>query len=670
MTRWRPRPALSGVERVVTWSPKFRSVLAVVLIGLGTFAGACATAPDDAARSGESDETKDDFGNASGNYGHRTSAALPACAPNCADFPEAPIMDGAGPTPVPPNAAKLFGDADKFGTAGVCVIEPALSAGDLPGAMFPKNWLRPRFRFAPLAGEDLWEIRLRVETEANALVAYTTRTTWELPRDIWQALSVHAVDQPITVTIRGINSAAPERPSGTRGTFSIAPVEAPGKLVYWATTSSDVRPDTSKLVGFAVGDEGVIDALTVAQVGQREIRAAGGRDLRGMNDDPKGVAPGAVECIGCHVSTPDGEAVAFTDHWPWNNVLASVEPGSAGLKPAYLTPGAALLLGQPWLGMQSFSAAHWQSGDRIVVATYSPRNADHGGVGFADSAPYPSHADRLAWFDLETSATFDVDPMQGDKQQVINEQVAAQFGKAFGVVELRGETRSAGTPSFSHDGTRVAYTSADATQDGTIGPSQEADVHVVPFNDRAGGAVEPLVGASEPGVLEYYPAFSADDRLVAFTRDAQPDGSRVYYRPKGEVYVVPAKGGAAVRLLANDPPACTGETSPGVVNSWPKWSPSVVSPPGGDDSEFGQATFYWLIFSSARAYPGQFEVPANQYSAPDHRASQLYMTGIITLGNGEILTYPAVYLWNQDAKTSNLTPAWDEFKIPPVPGPD
>jgi len=37
---------------------------------------------------------------------------------------------------------------------------------------------------------------------------------------------------------------------------------------------------------------------------------------------------------------------------------------------------------------------------------------------------------------------------------------------------------------------------------------------------------------------------------------------------------------------------------------------------------------------------------------------------------GKLESYPAVYLWNQDPTTSNLTPAWDEFKIPEVPGPD
>jgi hypothetical protein len=643
-------------------------------VATATVAIAACAASTSAPRDTGGDE-RDRFGNAgsfgnAGNFGNAESGKprLASCAPNCQDFPAAPIVDADGPTPVPPDAAKLFGKPDDFGTSGACVVEPPLSEGDRPGALFPRNWTRPRFRFEPLAGEDLWEIRLDAPGEANALVAYTTRTTWPMPRDIWDGLALSVQEAPITVTVRGVNSKSPKRPSGTRGTFSIAPVEARGKMVYWATTSSEVTPTTSKLAGFDVGDESVIDALTVAQVGDRQVYSEGGRDLRGKYDMSHGVAAGAVQCIGCHVSTPDGDAVAFTDHWPWNNVMASVEAATVGAQPSYLTPGAAKLLGQPWLGMQTFSKGHWSEGDRLVVAVYSPRNTGASGVGFSDGAPYPSHGDGLAWFDLETTATFSADPMTGDVQQQLNQQIAAQLGKAFGLVALEGETRSAASPSFSHDGKSIAYTSADATQDGTLGPSQEADVHVVPFNDRAGGAVQPLAGASEPGVLEYYPAYSADDRLIAFTRDAHPDGGRVYYRPGGEIYVVPASGGEAVRLIANDPPACTGQTSPGVINSWPKWSPSVIVPPGGE--EFSARMFYWLIFSSARRYPGQFEVPANQYSPPDHRSSQLYMAAVVVNGNGEIETYPALYLWNQDPATSNLTPAWDEFKIPPVPGPD
>ena len=40
----------------------------------------------------------------------------------------------------------------------------------------------------------------------------------------------------------------------------------------------------------------------------------------------------------------------------------------------------------------------------------------------------------------------------------------------------------------------------------------------VPFNDGRGGAAAPLAGAADPMFEEYYPAFSPDDQLVAYTR--------------------------------------------------------------------------------------------------------------------------------------------------------
>ena len=42
-----------------------------------------------------------------------------------------------------------------------------------------------------------------------------------------------------------------------------------------------------------------------------------------------------------------------------------------------------------------------------------------------------------------------------------------------------------------------------------------------------------------------------------------------------EAFPFPAQGGPAVRLDANDPPACTGKKSPGINNHWAKWAPTV-----------------------------------------------------------------------------------------------
>jgi hypothetical protein len=111
-------------------------------------------------------------------------------------------------------------------------------------------------------------------------------------------------------------------------------------------------------------------------------------------------------------------------------------------------------------------------------------------------------------------------------------------------------------------------------------------------------------------------------------------------------------------LAANDPPACGGEASPGVINSWPKWSPSVET--------FEGKRYHWLIFSSGRGYPEQVELPRNQYSPSSTKTSQLYIAAVVTEGGVVTETYPAVYVWNQTTNTSNLTPAWDEFKIPSV----
>jgi hypothetical protein len=135
----------------------------------------------------------------------------------------------------------------------------------------------------------------------------------------------------------------------------------------------------------------------------------------------------------------------------------------------------------------------------------------------------------------------------------------------------------------------VVYVSTDVETTGRL-DNGYADLYAVPYNARQGGTATPLPGASDPAFAEYYPAFSPDDAWIAFNRI--PSGNNMYDQPLAELDVMPAAGGTAVRLAANDPVACSGKTSPGVTNSWPKWSP--------DATTAGDRTHYWLIFSSRR----------------------------------------------------------------------
>jgi Tol biopolymer transport system component len=221
----------------------------------------------------------------------------------------------------------------------------------------------------------------------------------------------------------------------------------------------------------------------------------------------------------------------------------------------------------------------------------------------------------LYWTDLEATST-------------------AQ-GVGWDLIARTGDANAAAGATFSHDGNTIVYTS-ESTDNGVL--PANGDLEAIPWNNRAGGSATKLPGASDPTLNEFFPAYSPDDQVIAFTRYPS-DGSIAYSNPLSEVFAIPAGGGSAVRLAANDPPACSGVTSPGITNSWPKWAPQAQT--------VGDKTYYWVAFSSSRA------------TAPN---LQLYVTAVV-VENGTITTYPAFYMWNQPNDESNHTPAWDVFKL-------
>jgi hypothetical protein len=490
---------------------------------------------------------------------------------NAQAFPEDPILDGSAPA----DSATLFGDATNGNpSGGPCLVEPEM------GALYPNNWLTPRFVFQPVAGQNLFEIRLQAASQDNDLVLYTSASEWTMPASLWQAVASAVADEPITVRIRGAvfdGMMLSEPPSlGTTGEIGVAPVGANGTVVYWTTTNG------SALKGFSVEDFTVSTVLEPAQVQQP-------------------TSGGQVTCIGCHTSTPDGEYASFTAQSPWANALAAIGT-PVGVQPSFMTAAAVQALSQPVpLGIHTYSAAHWAAGDRIMV---TPRG------DFA--------AAELAWFDLEASS-------------------AAQ-GSAWDVLARTGDLRGAGSPSWSHDGQTIVYVSTDAQYTGRL-DNGVADLYTVPYNDKQGGTATPLAGAADANRAEYYPAFSADDQLIAF--NAIPMGNTMYDQPLAELHVILAGGGMATRLVANDPAACSGVVSPGVTNSWPKWAPEAPVDAG--------RTFHWLVFSSRR-----------------HSGNpQLYITAVVVDSSGGISTHGAIYLHNQPSNENNHTPTWDVFKLPP-----
>ena len=97
------------------------------------------------------------------------------------------------------------------------------------------------------------------------------------------------------------------------------------------------------------------------------------------------------------------------------------------------------------------------------------------------------------------------------------------------------------------------------------------DLYRIPFNDGKGGTPEPIRGASNNGMSNFFAKYSPDGKWIVFCKAK----SYMLLQPDSELYIIPAEGGTARKLRAN--------TSR--MNSWHSFSPNGK----------------WLVFSS-KAY--------------------------------------------------------------------
>ena len=450
------------------------------------------------------------------------------------DF-QSPVLDGpdGGAAAAPSNAPALFGPMSQGArSGGPCLTEPGATA------LFPRNWLRPLFRWSASAAQNLFELRLHTANQESDLTVYTASTSWTMPKALWDLLRLDSNDAPITVTIRGgtlSGGKLSDESLGSQTTMGVAPADAPGTIVYWTSA------DGTTLKGFQVGDETVGSTLVTSQVQE--------------------VTLGAGQCMGCHTGAPDGEysIVAESGTTGATSSLWSIPTRArSARRHRFSEPGRSDPLAGP-LGMSAVSKAHWSQGDHVMLASddtdivsvdLESANANSARGALPGAARLPARRRRPR-----------VDSRRQDRR--------------LRLVGLRERQ-----PCRQRAGSQLA-----------VDPGSTADLYRVAYNDRMGGAVAPVAGAADSQKQEYYPAFSPDDAYLVFNEC--DNGLSMYNQAKAEVYVIPGQGGTPTRLHANDPAACSGMASPGVTNSWAKWAPAVTKTADG-------RSFYWIVFSSKR----------------------------------------------------------------------
>lgn len=158
-------------------------------------------------------------------------------------------------------------------------------------------------------------------------------------------------------------------------------------------------------------------------------------------------------------------------------------------------------------------------------------------------------------------------------------------------------------PTWAPDGNTIAFVRS-STPLGVGGASIEGLSDILAL-DLASGESSPITGASGDG-YNYYPAYSPDGQWLAFTRHTQ--GGSSYSDEAAEIFIVPAGGGTATRIRAND--AQDGSALSGVSNSWPTWSRDG----------------HWLAFNSKRNDPA-FDVFVTEIDAEGNSGPGIPLPG-------------------------------------------
>jgi len=99
------------------------------------------------------------------------------------------------------------------------------------------------------------------------------------------------------------------------------------------------------------------------------------------------------------------------------------------------------------------------------------------------------------------------------------------------------------------------------------------DLYRIPFNGGKGGTPEPIEGASNNGMSNFFTKYSPDGKWIVFCKAK----SYMLLQPDSELYIIPADGGKARRLRCNT----------NRMNSWHSFSPNGK----------------WLVFSSKANSP-------------------------------------------------------------------
>ncbi len=410
------------------------------------------------------------------------------------------------------------------------------------GTLFPKEIVPPVFKWTDADTKaDRWVVRVAFDDKRAPIQTLVKRPSWEPSVPQWEQIKQRSLERPATVTILGIrwlNPADVLSAAACSIATSSDPVAAP--LFYREVNLpfEDAVKDPSR-IKWRFGDI--------------------------ASTDPPVVLEGLPVCGNCHSFSSEGDKLAMDIDYANSKGSYVITNVAEEMKLAT----SDIITWNDYRkedGEQTFGLLSQISPDgRYVVSTVKDKSV---------FVPRPDIAFSQLFFPLKgilcvydtVEGTYRALPGADDPNYVQSNPVWSPDGKY--IVFARAEAYD--LENTAGEG-KVLLTREECREFLEDGKPFRFDLYRVAFNGGRGATAEPIEGASNNGMSNFFAKYSPDGKWIVFCRA----DSYMLLQPDSELFIIPAEGGSARRLECNTDR----------MNSWHSWSPNGK----------------WLVFAS-KAY--------------------------------------------------------------------
>jgi tetratricopeptide (TPR) repeat protein len=430
----------------------------------------------------------------------------------------------------------IYEDAEEYG--GLTIRYP------LNGTLFPPEIVPPTFRWEDAEpNRNTWFVTIKFRNDGARMNFLTRLPKWTPKAAEWEAIKKRSLEKEARVTILGVRKSSRVRiVSGGRVSIKTSQDEVGAPLFYREVNLpfADAVKDPSRI-----------------------------RWRFGAISSPRPpvVLQKLPVCGNCHSFTKDGKTLAMDVDY-------------ANTKGSYvITPVAEQMTLAPrdiitWDdyrkedGELTFGLLSQISPDgRFVVSTVKDRSVFVPKPGLEFSQLFFPIQGILCVYDRQTRE-FNSLPGTDDPEYVQSNPAWSPDGKYIVFARAKAYKLKEGK-----DPGKILLTREECAEFLNEGKPFVFDLYRIPFNDGKGGAPEPLEGASNNGMSNFFARYSPDGKWIVFCKAK----NYMLLQPDSELWIIPAEGGDARRLQCNTKR----------MNSWHSWSPNGK----------------WLVFSSKASSP-------------------------------------------------------------------